>query len=385
MSYYIEDYNRPGATIFNRLAVLEAVRDANLTGIGEFYHNSLKSLLSRLPDLRTRDERVAADNSARIIAQGLASEQYIEAAQDLWFLAQNFDVIRDINDGLVMHDALVALGQIGAMNFVPHIALRLETFNVDQTSDVMTRQRVQRAVLGAIAALETLKAPEGFGPVFFASIAWYDAAVRTTASVALSNIMEDPEQIISGIIRDPSNNPRVKYEAWREMLRTRAPNSSKAKVAAVALATGWTYTTNNLEQQRFLKDLRLSAIDTIRIMGASDDSVYADLSRSYRNNYISVIPDYDEIRGTLAALSALGSDNGANLLLGFLRELHYRRRNGPWGAKERQVLQMLLPALGASGVQSLEARQLLSAIQSSSDYTSTEQGWARNALRSISQ
>ena len=385
MSYLTEEYNRPGATVFTRLEVLETVRDANLTGIGEFYHSSLRGLLSRLPGLRTRDERVAAESAAIILARGLAAERYIDAAPDLWSLAQSFDVIRDINDGLVMQEALRAMGQIGASGFVTHIALRLDAFNVAQTPDSATRVRVERAVVGAINALEALRLPEGFRPVFFASIGWYDIFVRTTASVALPNIMEDPEQIISEIIRDPSSIPRVKYEALREMLRTRAPNSSKAKAAAVALATGWTYTTNNLEQQRFLKDLRLSAINTIRVMGAADDSVYANLGRSYSNNFGIVAPDYDEIRATLETLSALRSENGANLLLGFLRDLNGRRRNGPWGARERQILQMLIPALGASGIQSLEARQLLTSIQGSSDYTSMEQSWARDALRAISQ
>jgi hypothetical protein len=195
--------------------------------------------------------------------------------------------------------------------------------------------------------------------------------------------MEDPGEIISEIIRNPSYNPIVKYEAWREMLRTRAPNSSKAMVAAVALETGWTFLTSNVDFQRALRDMRLSAIDAIRVMGVADESVYVNLDRSYRNSFVTVNPDFEEIRRTVGALSASGSDEAVALLLGYLRELHDRRRLGPWGPRERQVMQVVVPALGATGTQSMAVRQLLTTIQRSGDYTSAEQGWARDALRAL--
>ena len=381
MSFYFDEFSRPGATFFNQLDVLNMVQSEKLTGTGEFYHNALVILLGRVPDIITRDERVAAETSARIISRELASEKYTAAAPDLWRLVQNFDVIRGINDGLVMQDALVAMGQVGAKEFVPHIAQRLHTFNVNQISDAPSRRRVELGVMGAISALEALKEPEGFKSVFFASIGWYEPSVRVMASVALPNIVNDPGEIISEIIRDPSNDPRVKYEAWREMLRTNAPNSSKAKVAAVALATGWTYSTSNVGFQRNLRDMRISAIDIIRQMGVEDNSVYANLEKSYKNSFVNVNPDYDEIRKALGALSAAGTDEAVRLLVDFLRELHLRRRSGPWGNREREVLQMLVPALGATRTTSQPARQLLGTIQGSSDYTSVEQGWARDALR----
>ena len=385
MSYYTEEYTRPTGTFFTRLELLETVRDANLTGIGEFYHSALRLLLSRVPDIRNRDEYNAAEDSARIIAQALGEEKYIEAAPDLWVLAQTYDVIRSVNSGLVMQDALIALGQMGATDFVTHIALRLDNFNTDITNDLETRRRVQRGVVGAIRALEILQDPAGFRPVFFASIGWYEISIRTMASVALPNIMEDPGEIISAIIRDSSINPRAKYEAWREMLRTHAPDSSKASVAAVALATGWNYSTSNPDNQRFLRDMRLSALETIRTLGIVDNSVYANLEKSYKNNFITVAPDYDEIRRTLAVLASAQSDEGTALLVSFLRDLNLRRRNGPWGARERQVLQILVPAVGATGVPSQEAVQLLNVIARSTDYTVAEQGWARDALRALNQ
>ena len=129
--------------------------------------------------------------------------------------------------------------------------------------------------------------------------------------------------------------------------------------------------------------MRKSAIDTIYQFGIEDDSVYANLEKSYSNNFINTTPDYDEIRKALNTLSVAKTDAATNILLKFLRELNYRRESGPWGNKERQLFQWVVPSIGATGTKSEEVRQLLTTIQRSTDYTGTEQGWARAALRQL--
>ena len=383
VSYYTDEFNRQTATFVDRLEVLELVRDSKLAGIGEFYHEALKTLLLKTPDIKTKEDRDATDASARIICQGLGAESYTAAVQDLWLAVQYFDIIYDYNQGLVMQDALTAVGQAGGEEFLPHIVLRLNDFNTLVLSDTESKRRAQRAVIGCINALEALHNIAGFKPVFFASIGWYDPAVKTMASIALPNIVDDPGDVIIEIIQDTSNIPSIKYEAWREMLRTRAPGDSKAKVAAVALATGWSYSTATPNFQTNLREMRKSAINTIRQFGVTDDSVYANLERSYNSNFINNVPDYDEIRAVINALSAVGTDEAVQVLLKILRELHARRRGGPWGNKERQVLQLIVPAIGATRTSSADVKLLLTTIQRSSDYTGAEQGWARDALRQL--
>ena len=377
------EHNRLDATFAERLAVLEVIQDAGITGIGEFYHNALNTLLQRMPDATTSAERQAALASARIIAQRLGAEQHTAAAPDLWRLVLQFDIAQPFNDGIVMQDALTALGQVDGRQFIPHIVQRLTDLNTQVISDAETRRRVQRAVVGCINALETFGDPAGFRPVFLVSIGGYDLAIRNRASIALPNIMDDPGDIISEIIQDPSIPPAIKYEAWREFLRTRAPNESRARVAAIALNTGWTFATNIPVEQRALRSMRVSAIDTIRALGAADDSVYVNLERSYRANFNSPSPDFEEIRRTVACLAAIGSDQAVGLLTDFLRELHNRRRIGPWTARERQTFNWVVSGLGDSGTQSQDARMLLATIERSPDYTGAERGWVRNALGAL--
>ena len=383
MSYYTADYMRPDGSFAERLAVLEAVRDANRTGTGSFYHEALKYLLLRTPEIRARGEREAAEQSVIIISQGLGAEKYTAAAADLWQAIDTYDVVRGSNEGNAMQAALIALGQVNGRDYLPHVVQRLNDYNTQTFRNAETRRRYQTAVIGCINALETFQDISGFRPVFFASVGSYDPAVKQIASNALPSIAADPGDIISGIIQDAGSNPFVKLEALNQMLKTRAPNTSKAKVAAVALATGWNYTISDRAMQERLRDMRKTAIETIRQYGVQDDGVYANLEKSYSNNFVNRTPDYDEIMLTLNALAAIKSDEAVNLLLKFLTELHGRRRNGPWDDKERQVFQWVVSCIGITGTKSPEARYLLTTIQRTAYYTPYEQGLARNALTQL--
>jgi len=384
MSYYTDEFNRATGTFVSRQRILESVRDAGLTGIGDFYAAALKTLLIKIPDIKTREDWDANKVSSIMICQALAAEKYTDNAADIWELVKYFDIIRDdVNDGEAMQEALFTLGQTGDKTFVPHVVQLLNDLNTQQTSDVESRRRIQRAAAGCISALEALHEIDGYKPVFFAYIGWYDPAIRNMAYEALPNIVDDPSDVIIAIIRDTSNNPGIKLTAWQEMLRTNAPDPSMAKVAAVALEMGWGYPTTDNALQRNSKMMRMSAIDTIRLVGAADDSIYPNMDKSYSNNFASTAPDYDEIRKTIDALAALKTDNAVALLLRYLRDLNDRRRNGVWGNKERQMMQWIVPALGATGTKSDDVRLLLTTIMNSQDYTGTEQSWARAALRQI--
>jgi hypothetical protein len=383
MSYYTEEFNRIDATFVDRLEVLRTVHDAGTSGISEFYHDALKFLVLKIPDIKTTEDRDAVVSSARILCQALGDDKYTVAAPEIWEIVLFSDVILDVNDGILMQEALVALGQVGDPEYVNHIVLRLNDFNTAETSDVETKRRIQRGVAGSINALEALHDIAGFTPVFFVYVGWYDPAIKSIASAALPNIVEDPGEPIIEIIRNTSNDPAIKYEAWLEMLLTSAPNSSKAKVAAAAFDMGWSYPTSNQHFQRLLREMRKSAIDTIRLYGVEDESVYANFDKSYSSNFSNASPDYDEIKKTIDALAVVKTDEAVNLLLNFLRELHDRRRIGPWTNKERQVFQWVIPALGSTKTQSPDVLGMLTTIQRSQEYTGNEQRWAQEAIRDI--
>jgi hypothetical protein len=384
MSYYTREYMRSDGDYRSRLIVLEAIRDAGTTGIGEFYHEALKFLLLRDPDISDIPEQTAAEQSAIILCRGLGAERVTAAAPELWHTVEAYSITREGRpaiDPTVMQVALIALGQVDGRDFLPQIVQRLNDFNTQSMTNVEARRRVQTAVIGCISALEALKDISGYRPVFFASIGSYDTTVKQIASAALPNIADDPGEIIASIIIDPSMTPDVKFTAWNEMLKTNAPASSKANVAAVALAIGHTYQSSNLAQISILREMRKSAINAIRQYGVADDSIYANLEKSYNTNFISTQPDMDEIAAVLNALAAIKTEEAVDLLHKFLLELHNRRRGGQWRRdRERQIFEWLNTCIGATGTQSEQVRLLLTTITRASEYTGAEQRMARNAL-----
>ena len=389
MSYYTREFKSTDSSFKERLTLLETVRDAGLSGLGEFYHEALKHFLLKFPDIRTNDEWTDAENSARILCNGLGEEKYTAAAPALWETADIYDVgrprfDRGKIDGLIMQDALIALGNVDGKDFSPHIIERLSRFNSQTFTDQETRRFAQRGVVGCVKALEAMGDPAGYRPVFFVYVGSYDPAIRLDIAYnALPSILDDPGEVISEIIIDPSSDPRIKLEAWKEMLKSKASGSSKAKTASVALATSFVYNTSNRVFQTNLKDMRKSAIDTIRENGVPDDSVYPNIEKAYNTAFTTASPDYEEIQKILDALRTIKSEEAVGLLLKFLQELHGRRRSNTWGTMERNVFERVVYAIGATGTQDINVRLLLTNIRGSSNYTSAEQRMAANALTAL--
>jgi len=382
MSYYMSDFMKEDTTPEDRLLILEMVRDEGLTGIGEFYHDALKYLYVRLSDIKTKTEEDALEKSAVILCQGLGQEKYTDAAPELWITVDYFDIARIANQGNAMQAALIALGQVNGIDYLPAIIQRLNQYNM-QTFRDEAKSRVQMAVVGCISAIEALKDISGYMPVFYVYTGSYDPDVKQIAYNALPNISDDPAEVTIAIIQEPSNDPYIKFEAWKELLRTKAPDSSKAKAAVTAISTSWSYATSNRSYLATLGEMRKSAIDIVRQCGAADNIVYDYLDRSYSNSFNNREPDYEEMILSLNALAALKSDEAVGLLLKYLRELHSRRRIGPWEDKERRVFQWLISCIEFTGTKSMDVRLMLSTIQRTADYTPFEQGLARNALAKL--
>jgi len=383
MAFYREYYLRDDGSFNDRYLVLEDVRAGKYTGIGSFYLEALKYLLYRGSENLSIQDRAIAEKSAVILCEGLGEEKIADAADDLWKTAVFFDIAKEHNDGFAMQAAIAALGQIGAKQFLPYVVQRLNIYNSMTLTDLETRRKVQRVVTGCVNTLELFHDIEGYKSVFFVSVGGYEKPIQDIASAALPNMVDDPGEVIIPIILDQSNNPRVKLAAWREMLRTKAPGASKAKVAAVALSTGWNYSTTNINFQTNLREMRKSAIETIRQYGAPDDSVFPNLDKSYTYNFINNVPDYDEIRFVLNALSSMKTPPALDLLYKILHELHDRRLGGPWTRKERQILEWVLLSIGATKTKTPDFTKILMLMRRETRYTSSEKKWVETAMKDI--
>ena len=159
--------------------------------------------------------------------------------------------------------------------------------------------------------------------------------------------------------------------------------SSKAKEAAFALAAGWNSPGFTADDNIRLGQMRKAAIDLISHLGIANDTVYENLEKSFFNNLNSRQPDFEEIRKTLNALTELNTENTVNLLYKFLKELHDKRGNRPWGDKENQVYNWLVNSLRATRTTSRKIMVLLYNILRAEIYSRQERICAKEALVEI--
>ena len=387
MSLYSEEFNKSDTTLNDMRDILTAVRDMQLTGIGEFYHNSLIRFIQRLPNYTGTQERLVIEEASRLLLRGLAAEKYHDSAPQVWFLIRFFDISQPPNDGLLMYEALVAMGQIGGKEYAQHMIDILEGYNARPPINDESKAKVERVVPGIVNALETLSEPRGVRPVFFASIGWYDTRVKQIASDAVINMMEAEGEvigdIISNIILDHFNFPPVKLAAWQTLLQADVSDAVKSKAATAVVEASYSFHTNTREHQNILYAMRLNAIDVIRVSGVEDDHIYAFLERAYREAYDTPNTDVDMIRTVVFCLAGVNTEESIALLSEVLRELHSRKRSGPWTLVDRDIMAFVISAAGSTGTKSPTIIQLLTVISISSVYTSAEQGWARNALMAL--
>ena len=160
---------------------------------------------------------------------------------------------------------------------------------------------------------------------------------------------------------------------------------AQAKSAAFALATGWadylSATSDKIDEGKSF--MRKTALDVICQTGYADASVYDSLEKSYLNNFIREIPDYDEIHKTLIALSSINTDQSINLLFIFLQGLNQKKSNGIWTKKEEQIFPWIVENLSVSNHITKNIWSLLVLIYRTEKYSESERNCAKEALVKI--
>jgi len=383
MSFFTQELNRSGATIFEIRDVLQVVSEMNLTGIGDFYFGAINTYIRRLPDFPSSRERVAVEESAGYIIRGLAAEKHTAAAPQIWTLIQFFDIASPPNDGKIMSQAIVAMGEIGGRQYTQHITGFLDSYNTRTNINDQIRTQIQLVVTGCTKALEILSEPIGVKPVLVASTAWYDTDIRNIASNSLENLIESLREVIGdivyGIMQDPMNSLEVKNKAYSVLLGSHAPNEAKAKVAAAALEASYSFFPTS-QNQNMIRSMRENSINAIGRYGVAEDYVYPYMDRTYIEAYYTANTDLQTMIMVIRVLSEVKTLEGVDILVGKLREIHTRRQSGLWTENERILMRTITQAIAIAGLRHPEASSLLTLISMNSRYTAAEQSWARDAL-----
>jgi hypothetical protein len=319
----------------SQLDILQNMSEARLSGAGEFYAKALRKLLAEYKNIKDVTQKNAADEQAILLSTLLGGEKYSQAASDLWLVVDGFA------SPLVKAEALMALGKIRAVNYLPQVIRVLESLNTSPTSDRLNGERI---AFGAIIALEKYQDPSGYLPVFFASIGWYSDRIKSQAARSLPFIAKDPTPYMLQVVKGAAYDYPTKYAALKTIEATKVDNKDKASVAVAAFSEGWRGSSSDVQLKTTLSDMRKMAMKMINRYKTDDTSVYPLLDRSFMNGY-----DMQEKLEAVAALASLGTDDAAKLLSKYLDELNTKRLNDNIRQDDEQMVRAIIPALGQTG------------------------------------
>jgi hypothetical protein len=329
-------------TVSDRLSLLQQVETANLSDSEEFFANALNRLLMEYPNTQVTLERAAADETARLLARVLGDKKYTTVGGNLWKVVEVF------YDPLVKADALIALGKVGATNYIPQVLQTLHDLNANPTPDWMGGERV---AFGAILSLENYQdipdeyRKEAAIEIYLASRGWYSERIKQQASASLGIISRDPPEPYISIIQGSSYSYVNKYQALQDIdANTNVSVTDKAAVALSALAEGWRLPPDNLRSQAILTNIRKLAIQMINRYHTEDAAVYPLLEHSYRYG-----TDTQEKLDTAAALASLATDEAVGLLSSFLMVINGKLQSRAVTVDDQQMVRALIAAIGTAG------------------------------------
>jgi hypothetical protein len=365
---WTEIYNGE-STLSGQLVTLQAVAKQGRADSGPFFAAALSRLLHQYPTLRRASDLATADECAMVVVKELGSLKYAEAAPDIWKATETFA------NPLVKSEAVIALGKAGATDYLPHVVQLLTDLNTRAPGEQDAQIRDSRVAYGAILSLENFGDSSGYLPVFFAANGWYDSRIKVQAAASLSAITDDPTEPLLQVLKGSGYSYPLKYLALQSEDASRAPNASKSRVAATALAEGWKAATTDIHQRNELAQLRKFSIDMIRRygLGDGDNTVYTNLGRSYREGI-----DINEKLDAVQALSSIGTNQAAFLLNNFILAIHQRRQSNALTREDDQLIRALITALGAT--KRSIGRSSLVMVQQSPAWTNTIRTLAGTAL-----
>ncbi len=278
-------------TVDQKYAAATNAAALNDPAVAPYLADALEWALSARSSIKSGPERETYERLTRVLLKGLGDAKYSNASDSA------MRAVADSPDPLTRAEALIALGSMRAVEFAERIALMLRDLNNQPTED---RDAGEKLAYGCILALEKLRSPIGFSPLFFASEGWYSKRIRDQAELSLTVILDDPSDAISALLAvEP---PSRMIRALELELRSTAPATGKVRIAALALDRGIRYSPRNRIEQNQLAELRIKAMNFLAATGPGDGSTAENLAEAYR------IGSFDE---RLVALKALGTEKSS--------------------------------------------------------------------------
>ena len=331
-------------------------------------------LMEALEEMNGNQEKFRGDialmikwvDMTRLIVQELGELKTLDAEDQIFFVATHTD------DPLLIADALVALGNIRSVKYAPDIATILRNLNFNTQKE--NRDNAEIQAYGAVMALQKMREPVGFEPVFYSYIGWYSKRTKNLAGEALKYITEDPTEPVMNIMEEADYD--VKKTALMVEKDSSAPAENKNRVAILGLEEGLKYQTADRIEQDELSKLRIEAIKILIESESKDEPAVPFLKEIFRRNH-----DANESLYALYALGVIGSDSALEVLTDNLAKFNQRQQDGLKATREElEFIKQIIKSIGMSGNQL--GMGVLTEVQFS-DYTPAINRLAKEAINAL--
>jgi HEAT repeat protein len=299
-----------------RYSVLLNIRELHDTQFGNLLIQALTDLVSRQIELGNTNEVEIKVRLATGIIEELASLKEIGAADQI------FQVFKSTQKyPFLKAEAAMALGQIRATDYVPDLVRALSDLNLTPIRDKAVEQEI--LAFGLVQALASMKAPEGYEPVFFASIGWYgpQRKVKETSRAMLKTMVDDPTASLLKILQDQPT-PVNKLYALQAEDDSKAPAAGKSQVALAALEDGVRVIPQNIVEGTQWGELRKKALSMLVVSKDKSPAAAPLLRQQYKT--AALARDTSEILSVLQALGVNGTPDSMAFLIELMSGFNVR-------------------------------------------------------------
>jgi len=302
---------------------------------------ALKEQVDNLENHGNASTRYQTTEYTKMIVKELGQ---LEASEAVFFIWQ---IVTNVEEPFLKGEAIIALGKIGAIQYVDELNTLLQNINFNYFN-LQDQRKNEIIAFSLIIAMDRLKSPDSYSPLFFASAGWYSplSGVRKHASDVLDRIVEDPYEKLSQIMSE-SNTYDIKLLALQVAEISKASDKNKAALSILALKESLRYLTKNPTECAQLKSLRIKALNMLEALPVKPIEAEQQMERMLYLYRTERLFDINEMVELFKTYGTYPSDRSVNAMTEFLSYLTNRRADG--GIVDYRIAKSVLMAIGNTG------------------------------------
>ncbi len=332
---------KKATSLSQKYNIMENIVEQHSRDMIPVLEQALQEQVAHFSNTGDTTNRMENTKFTKLIVKELGRLKDHDAADLIW------QVVENAKDPFLKGEAIIAEGRVGARKYVNKMDLMLRNLNLN-FGKIQNQRDNEIIAYALVMALERLKQPESYTPLFFAAHGWYSrqSGVKEKAQAALLSIVDDPTKQLGEIITG-TKEYNLKLEALIAGEKSKASADNKASLAVLALDQGLSHSPKDVIEKTQLKSLRIEALKVLED-GSSKPESAVPLMKSIIIGYQTErLYDEDEMLQLFETLGTYSSDSSAKIMASFLSYLTDRKESG--GTVPYRISKALIIAMGNNG------------------------------------